>query len=104
MHSAVVLAAGLSSRRGAFKPLLPLGDSTFIKTIMERMRAAGVGRFVVVTGWRATELAGHLVGMPDVVCVENPAYVTSGLRRSRAVLPRVTMPMPLRPRWGRRSW
>ena len=31
---AVVVAAGLSRRMGAFKPMLPLGDSTLIRSLL----------------------------------------------------------------------
>ena len=42
---AVIAAAGLSSRMGAFKPLLPLGDTTIIgqgiRTQREGVKASG---------------------------------------------------------------
>ena len=47
---AVVLAAGFSSRMGAFKPLLPLGDKTVIERILGVLRAAGIRNITVVTG------------------------------------------------------
>ncbi len=54
--AALILAAGLSSRLGAFKPLLPLGSSTFIEEAVKRFRGAGIGDIWVVTGHRAAEL------------------------------------------------
>ena len=53
---AVIAAAGLSSRMGAFKPLLPLGDSTIIERIINTLREGGVEEIVVVTGRDAFRL------------------------------------------------
>jgi CTP:molybdopterin cytidylyltransferase MocA len=58
--SAILLAAGRSRRMGAFKPLLPFGDSTVIKSCLKHLRGAGVSEIVVVLGHRADELRGHL--------------------------------------------
>lgn len=51
--AAVALAAGLSSRMGAFKPLLPFGSSTVIEQVLCTLRAAGLGVIRVVVGWNA---------------------------------------------------
>ena len=40
---AIVLAAGFSSRMGAFKPLLPFGERTLIDHVVTNLRDAGVG-------------------------------------------------------------
>jgi CTP:molybdopterin cytidylyltransferase MocA len=48
--AAIILAAGHSSRMGAFKPLLPFGDKTVIETGINAMRAGGIGTIVVVIG------------------------------------------------------
>jgi molybdenum cofactor cytidylyltransferase len=48
--AAIILAAGQSSRMGAFKPLLPFGQTTVIETCIENMRDGGVERIVVVVG------------------------------------------------------
>jgi CTP:molybdopterin cytidylyltransferase MocA len=53
---ALILAAGRSSRMGSFKPLLPLGDSTFIEEAITRFRRAGIADVRVVIGHRAEEL------------------------------------------------
>ena len=68
---AVVAAAGLSSRMGAFKPLLPFDGATVIQRCIANLRAAGASEIVVVTGHRASELAAHL---KDVTLVHNPLY------------------------------
>lgn len=70
---AVVAAAGLSSRMGAFKPLLPFDGATVIARCIANLRAAGAADVVVVTGYRAEELTAHLRGC-DVTLVHNPHY------------------------------
>ncbi|MBM6914960.1 NTP transferase domain-containing protein [Gemmiger formicilis] len=71
---ALILAAGLSSRMGRFKPLLPLGESTFIDHLIHTMHDAGVKLVVVVTGWHAYELEEHFAGRDDVILVHNPDF------------------------------
>ena len=70
---AVVAAAGLSSRMGAFKPLLPFGADTVIGRCVANLRAAGASELVVVTGYRGGELEAALQGS-GVTCVHNPRY------------------------------
>jgi CTP:molybdopterin cytidylyltransferase MocA len=54
--AAVILAAGRSSRMGAFKPLLPFGPDTVIERIIATVREAGVETLRVVVGWQADVL------------------------------------------------
>ena len=58
--AAIVLAAGQSRRMGAFKPLLPFGDSTVIECVPRHLRQASVNQIVVVVGHRADEVREHL--------------------------------------------
>ncbi|MBP5383990.1 MAG: NTP transferase domain-containing protein, partial [Lachnospiraceae bacterium] len=58
----VILAAGMSSRMGQFKPMLSIGDTTFIKRIIHNMHLAGIQEILVVTGANRDELAAHLEG------------------------------------------
>jgi len=71
--AALILAAGYSSRLGAWKPLLPLGPSTFLEEAVRRFRAAGIEDIRVVTGHRAGELAPVLENL-GVRGVFNPDY------------------------------
>ena len=57
---AVLAAAGLSSRMGDFKPMLPFGDSTIALHMVNRLKRMSVEPIVVVTGYRAEELERHL--------------------------------------------
>ncbi|MDF2874967.1 MAG: metal dependent phosphohydrolase, partial [Sporomusa sp.] len=54
--AALILAAGFSSRMGAFKPLLPFGESSVIETVVNTFRQAGVADIRVVVGWQAERL------------------------------------------------
>jgi len=56
---------------GAFKPLLPFGDSTVIKSCLRHLSGAGVSEIVVVLGHRADELRGHLKDF-EVTFAVNP--------------------------------
>jgi CTP:molybdopterin cytidylyltransferase MocA len=53
-HGAIVLAAGASDRMGASKPLLKIGDATFLERILTDLDAVPqVGACVVVLGAKA---------------------------------------------------
>ena len=58
--SAIVLAAGRSSRMGAFKPLLPFGNSTVVETCLDQLFKAGAEDIVVVLGHRGDEIRAQL--------------------------------------------
>ncbi len=73
---AIVLAAGLSSRMGAFKPMLPFGNSTVARHLISMLQDRGVDPIVVVTGFRADELRQHLFSM-GVRFVKNERYETT---------------------------
>ena len=75
-YSAVVAAAGLSSRMKAFKPHLPLADGTVIGAVITTLKRAGVDDIVVVTGYKADEMAVHLE-KHEVRIVENKLYAES---------------------------
>lgn len=73
MVGAVVLAAGRSSRMGAFKPMLPLEGDSISRRVVKTLKKGGAERIVVVTGRNARELEAHLEGL-DVRFVHNPLY------------------------------
>lgn len=81
--SAIVPAAGLSSRMGAPlpKPLLPWGASTVIGTVVSTLLAAGVGEVIVVTGHQREAIEAALAGRA-VRCVYNPAYASGEMLSS----------------------
>jgi molybdenum cofactor cytidylyltransferase len=69
--AAILLAAGRSTRMGAFKPLLPFGDGTVVETCVTNLQAAGIEQIVVVVGHRAQEVRQQLATLPVTFAV-NP--------------------------------
>lgn len=70
----IITAAGLSSRMGAFKPLLPYGDSTLLEETIASMQRAGVRHIVVVVGYRGDEVAARLQARSGVQVIVNRQY------------------------------
>ncbi|MDO4177033.1 MAG: NTP transferase domain-containing protein [Bacillota bacterium] len=77
-YGAVILAAGLSSRMKAFKPLLPVAGSTAVEGLIESARAAGISDITVVSGHNREELEAVLK-TADVNIAYNPDYETGML-------------------------
>jgi len=84
--SAILLAAGQSSRMGSFKPLLPFGNKTVIECCIDYLREGGVETIVVVLGHRAEEVREKLAGR-DLSFAFNPnpnsemgASIAAGIR------------------------
>ena len=85
----VVLAAGLSSRMGQFKPLLPLGGQSVLARVVGLLQGVGADPVLVVVGHRAAELEPLVRGL-GAMPVRNPAYeqgMYSSLRAGLAALP-----------------
>lgn len=83
MKSAVILAAGLGSRlapRGGHeqysKPLMVVGQETLLERTVGCCRAAGVGRILVVTGFREELVAAEVarIDRGDLEVVHNPDW------------------------------
>jgi molybdenum cofactor cytidylyltransferase len=70
---AVVLAAGLSTRMGSPKQLLPFGEKTLLQSVLDLLSIADLDGIHVILGHRSSEIAGTLEGR-NVSCVENPRY------------------------------
>ncbi|HKE56788.1 MAG TPA: nucleotidyltransferase family protein [Pyrinomonadaceae bacterium] len=60
--AAILLAAGRSSRMGAFKPLLPFGNKTVIQSCIDYLRTGGIEEIVVVVGHQEENVREHLKG------------------------------------------
>ena len=73
---AVITAACMSTRMGALKQILPLGEKTIIEVVVSHFINAGVDEIVVVAGYRSEEIHEVLKGYP-VTIVENPDYATT---------------------------
>lgn len=73
---AVVVAAGMSSRMGDFKPMLNIGSISIAQRVVATLKQAGAARVVVVTGYNAEELERHLASS-GVVFLRNENYRTT---------------------------
>ena len=73
---AVIVAAGMSSRMGDFKPMLNIGSISIAQRIVATLHQAGVDRIVVVTGYNAQQLERHLANN-GLVFLRNEAYATT---------------------------
>ena len=71
MIAAILLAAGQSTRMGAFKPLLPWGKTTVIESCIDYLQRGGVETIVVVLGHRAEAIKEKLKDSP-VLFALNP--------------------------------
>jgi molybdenum cofactor cytidylyltransferase len=86
----VILAAGMSSRAGGFKPGLAIGGKPMLARCIEGMSNV-CGRIIVVGGHEVERLRSLVANLHGVVCVENPSYrkgmftsVKAGLAMVRA--------------------
>ncbi len=73
IRTGVLLAAGHGSRLRAsapYKPLCPVGGRPLIDHALAGMAAAGLTRAVVVLGYGADEIAGHLAGRAWPLAIE----------------------------------
>jgi molybdenum cofactor cytidylyltransferase len=81
----IILAAGLSSRMGEFKPLLMFNGKTMIEHSVDSMFSAGVNQIIVVLGYRALEVEASLRSKYDVlrlVIAHNNNYATTDMLAS----------------------
>ena len=65
--TAILLAAGRSSRMGAFKPLLPFGNKTVIESCIDYLSEGGIEEVVVVVGHRGDEIRERVSGVKFAV-------------------------------------
>lgn len=73
---AVIVAAGMSSRMGDFKPMMNIGSISIAQRIVATLHQAGVERIIVVTGYNAQQLERHLAGN-GLIFLRNEAYAST---------------------------
>ncbi len=73
MISAIILAAGMSSRMGSPKQLLKLEDRTLIRIVTENVLASSVDEVLVVTGYLEQRVSAAIKDLP-VKTFLNPCY------------------------------
>ena len=85
--SAVVLAAGASTRFGLPKQLLPVAGTTMIEHILNIVVATQVDEVVVVLGHSATQVAKHIPpGCRTVLNKDWEAGISSSIRAGLAAI------------------
>ncbi len=73
--SAVILAAGLSSRMGRLKALMDIGGEKAILRLIDANIKAGIKDIVVVLGYRSIDILKY-ADSRDVRCVMNGSYMS----------------------------
>lgn len=81
----LIVAAGLSSRMGCFKPLMPLRGKTILENTIDSLLICGVRQIVVVLGYRGQEVetilrSRYLSGI--IHPVYNHAYASTDMLAS----------------------
>lgn len=87
--AAVVLAAGRSTRMGAFKPLMPFGEGSVIGHVLGSLAQAGIAPVMAAVGHDAARLA-PVVETMGAVAVFNPDFaggMMTSVRTGIAALP-----------------
>ena len=71
--AALIVAAGMSSRMGSFKPMLNIGSISVAQRVIANFRQAGINKIVMITGFNATMLERHLAGN-NIIFLRNENY------------------------------
>ena len=72
--AAILLAAGLSTRMGSLKALLPWKDSSLIEYQVRMLLNVPVQQLIVVLGHKASKIQTSIGNFPTVKFVFNPRY------------------------------
>ena len=75
---ALIVAAGMSSRMGDFKPMLNIGAISIAQRVVATFQQAGVDKLVMVTGYNAAVLERHLAGN-GIVFLRNDDYASTAM-------------------------
>ena len=71
--SGIILAAGLSTRMGEPKQLLPFGNSTIIETVIDNLLGSKLNEVIVVVGHEAEKVQARIRHKPVEIAF-NPDY------------------------------
>ncbi|KAF5070039.1 Bifunctional protein GlmU [anaerobic digester metagenome] len=75
-EGAIILAAGMSSRMGDFKPVLKIGNFSILERIILTFQDAGITEIIVITGNKA-RIVEELVKELNVTCLHNHDFATT---------------------------
>ncbi len=99
----LILAAGYSSRMGAFKPLLTIGDVTALERISATLKGVGVHRIIGVTGYQR-ELLAPVLEAEGIEEAYNPDFdkgmftsIQAGIRKALSEAPAAAVGLKTRP-------
>ena len=81
---AVIVAAGLSSRMGDFKPMLSIGHISIAERVVATLQQSGVAQIVMVTGYNAEMLERHLANH-GIVFLRNERYASTTMFDSACI-------------------
>lgn len=73
MITAIILAAGMSTRMGRPKQLLKVGNSTLVRIVTENVLLSNIDELLIVTGYQQKKVAAAINDLP-VRVVFNPRY------------------------------
>lgn len=74
--AALIVAAGMSSRMGEFKPLLHIGTISIAQRVIATFQRAGITKIVMVTGYNAAALE-HQLAASGVIFLRNENYAST---------------------------
>ena len=80
-YAGIITAAGLSSRMGAFKPLLEINGLPMIAHTVMSMKNVGLSPVCIVTGYRGEEIQKALADY-DILFAENKDFATTDMLSS----------------------
>jgi len=89
--TAILLAAGRSSRMGAFKPLLPFGNKTVIECCIDYLREGGVAEIVVIVGHRGGEIREKVSGVTFAVNPDPDSAMGASIAVGVSALPETAL-------------
>ena len=82
--AALIVAAGMSSRMGEFKPMLNIGSISIAQRVIASLQQAGIDKIVMVTGYNATQLERHLSGL-GLIFLRNENYESTQMFESACI-------------------
>lgn len=83
-EGAIILAAGMSSRMGDFKPVLKIGNLSILERIILTFQDSGITEIVVITGNKA-RIVEELVRDLNVTCLHNHDFATTQMLDSAKI-------------------
>ena len=84
----IITAAGLSSRMGQWKMMLPWEQGTILDTSIKNALQF-CSRIILVTGYRGNELHERYANQSNITIIHNPDYAQGLLTSVKAAVPAV---------------